>query len=204
MTKPGCLSISAGAGRLAHRRRPRPRLGGVEKETLPHRGQGRSRSAPVLSKDGSPIGRRARSLPPPRGARTPGAPSGPPAGASHAHRGCQGRVRPLLSLCPVSGSGATDPAAALVQAPSRCRSQQPALPTRTHAFFFFFFKEIEPSPTSGVDNAAPGCLLAWAGDTDHREPAVPSLRTAEIHSEGGTAAGGHLRWTLGDLARRLP
>lgn len=70
--------------------------------------------------------------------------------------------------------------------------------------FFFFFKEIEPSPTSGVDNAAPGGLLAWAGDTDHRQPAVPSLLTAELHSEGGTAAGGHLRWTQGDLARRLP
>lgn len=99
----------------------------------------------ALKKRPSPLRRRLRHRPqgwaPPPAPRGPHsrAPCGPPAGASRAHRGCQRRVRLLLSLCPVSGSGATGPAAALVQAPSRCRSQQPALPTRTHAFFFFSF-----------------------------------------------------------------
>ena len=139
MTKPGCLSISAGAGRLAHRRRPRPRLGGAEKGPLPHRGQGRSRSAPVLSKGGSPIGRRARAPPSaPRGPHSRGPLRAPSRGLTRSP-GLPGPRPPFVVLVSRQRVRRDWPRSRAGPGPEPV-PQSAARPPLPHACFFFYLK----------------------------------------------------------------
>lgn len=164
----------------------------------------------ALRKRPSPLRRRLPHRPqgwaPPPAPRGPHsrAPCGPPAGASRAHRAASAASAFCCPCVPSAGPARLAPQPRWSRPQAGAAVSSPPSPPARMLFFFFLFKEIEPSPTSGVDNAAPGGLQARAGDTDHREPAVPSLLTAELHSEGGTAAGGHLRWTRGDLGPRSP